>query len=134
MNRPRLRTAASGVLAAGFLGVLLLGSSSRTGGTFVAHDGPVASGQLVVQFSTNVSQEQRTAVLHAHGATLWQTSLVPGYVVASVAPGSEAEVGEALARSGGGGRVEEAPTREPASAPNDPYYPQQWNMQAIGLD
>ncbi|HEY8766091.1 MAG TPA: S8 family serine peptidase [Dehalococcoidia bacterium] len=133
MNRSRLHTTASAVFAAGLLGVLLLASSSRTGGTFVAHDGPSAAGQLVVQFGTDISPDQQEALLQAHGATLSRSLLVPGYVVATVAAGTEATVGEALAQSGVVSTVEEDPIREPASAPNDPYYPQQWNMQEIGL-
>src|SRR5438445_10648356 len=134
MNRLRLRTTASAVFAAGLLGVLLLASSSRTGGKFLVHEGPTAPGQLVLQFRAGVSINQQEALLHAHGATLLQSLLVPGYVVASVAPGSEAEVGQALAQSGVVTGAERDPIRQPAAAPNDPYYPQQWNMQEIGLN
>jgi Subtilisin-like serine proteases len=133
MNRSRLHTTASAVFAAGLLGVLLMAASARPSGTFVAHSGPVASGQLIVHFGTDVSPEQQAAVLSAHGATLSQSSLIPGYIVASVPAGSEAAVGQALARSGVVATTEEDPIREPAAAPNDPYYPQQWNMQEIGL-
>ena len=59
---------------------------------------------------------------------------MPGYVVATAQAGTEATVGEALAKSGVVATVEEDPIREPAAAPNDPYYPQQWNMQEIGLN
>jgi serine protease len=134
MNRSHLRIVASSVFAAGLLGVLLLAASSRPGGTFVAHSSPVASGQLVVHFGTDVSLDQQEALLQAHGATLSRSLLVPGYVVATAPAGTEARVGEALAQSGVVATVEEDPIREPAAAPNDPYYPQQWNMQEIGLD
>jgi serine protease len=134
MTRSRPRTTARGALAAGLLGVLLLASSSLTAGTFVSHDGPTAPGEVIVHFSTDVSPDQQAAVLRAHGGTLSHSSLVPGYVVASVPVGNEVTVGEGLAQSGVVATVEEDPIREPAAAPNDPYYPQQWNMQAIGLD
>ncbi len=134
MNRSRLHTTASAVFAAGLLGVLLLAASARPGGTFVAHSGPVAGGQLIVHFGTDVSPEQQAAVLRAHGATFSRNLLIPGYVVASVPAGSEATVGQSLARSGVVATTEEDPIRQPAAAPNDPYYPQQWNMQMIGLD
>ncbi len=134
MNRSRLHTTASAVFAAGLLGVLLMAASARPSGTFVAHSGPVASGQLIVHFGTDVSPEQQAAVLSAHGATLSRNLLVPGYVVASVPAGSEAAVGQSLARSGVVATTEEDPIRQPAAAPNDPRYPDQWNMQMIGLD
>jgi serine protease len=87
-----------------------------------------------VQFRGGVSIDQQEALLRADGATLSQSLFVPGYVVASVPVGREAAVGQALARSGVVATAEEDPIREPAAAPNDPYYPQQWNMQEIGLN
>lgn len=134
MNRSRLHTTASAVFAAGLLGVLLLAASSRPSGAFLAHGGPTAPGQLIVQFRGGVSIDQQEALLRAHGATLSQSLLVPGYVVASMSAGREAAVGQALARSGVVATTEEDPIRQPAAAPNDPYYPQQWNMQEIGLN
>jgi serine protease len=133
MTKARLRTAASGVLAAGVLGVLLAASSQQAG-SFIAHDGPTASGELVVHFRGDVPLVQQEALLQAHGATLSGSLLVPGYVVASVLQGSEAEVGQALAQSALVSTAEENPIRQPAAIPNDPYYPQQWNLPAIGLN
>ncbi len=133
MTKARLCRAVSGVLAAGVLGVLLLPSPSRQAGSFIAHNGPTASGELIVHFGPEISAEQQAAVLSVHGATLSRNLLVPGYVVAIVPAGTEAMAGEALAQSGVVVTVEEDPIRELASAPNDPYYPQQWNMQEIGL-
>jgi serine protease len=128
----RIRIAFGGFVAAGVLGLLLVGWPTERG-TFVSHGGPTVAGEIVVQFSADLSPEQQASVLNAHGATLERSMLVPGYAVANVPAGSEEAIGLALAESGVVASAEDNPVRFPAGAPDDPYYAQQWNMSLIGL-
>jgi serine protease len=121
------------LFAAGVLGVLLLGWPSQRG-TFLPSDGAAAPGEIVVQFSADVSPEQQASVLAAHGATLTRDMLVPGFAVANVPAGSEESIGASLAESGVIASTTENPLRTPADVPDDPYYPQQWNMPMIGMN
>lgn len=132
-----LRLALSGVLAAALLAAIALAwpSGGANRGEFFPNDAaPTVSGQLVVQFRADTSPEQRDALIAASGATIKRQMSLPGFVVVTVPAGQEERAGQALAESPAVATVETDLIRQPASAPNDPFYPQQWNMQAIGLD
>ncbi len=127
-----VRAVLSATVAAGVLAALLL-SSGQTG-SFIAHSGPTADGELVIHFRGDVSPGQQEALLRAHGASLSQHLNLPEFAVATVPPGRESEIGQALAQSTLVETAETNPVRQPAAAPNDPAYHQQWNMSLIGLD
>ncbi|MEO8456303.1 MAG: S8 family serine peptidase [Chloroflexota bacterium] len=133
MNRPLVRCIAGGVFAVAVSALLAFGWPAPRG-TFEPAGGDVAPGELVVQFRADVPVEQQEAVLSAHGATFDHSMLVSGYAMASVPPGSEQAIGEALAQSGVIATAADNPVREVASVPDDPYYAQQWNMPMIGLN
>jgi serine protease len=136
MTLSRVRLAAVIALACSLLLLVTLAwpSGGRPAGTYAADQAPAVAGQLVVQFRGDASSEQRAALLAASGATLDRQLSLPGYVTVTVPPGREAEVGLALAASPAVATVEKDIIRYPAALPNDPYYPQQWNMPMIGLD
>jgi serine protease len=133
----QLRVALSGVIAAALLAAIGLAwpfGGAGSGEFFANEAAPTVSGQLVVQFRADTSPEQRDALIAASGATIKRQMSLPGFVVVTVPAGQEDRAGRALADSPAVATVETDLIRQPASAPNDPYYPQQWNMPMIGLD
>jgi serine protease len=132
----RLRLLA-GLLLLGVIPALLLfaRTSAEERGTFTPHPGTqVESGELVVEFRSDVPASHRTAVLSAHGVTLEREMLLDDYVVVNVPPSRRAALGEALATSDAVATVEEVPARYPASIPNDPAYDSQWHLEYIKVE
>lgn len=104
-------------------------------GAFDAHGtAPGVPGELIVKFRPETTPEQREALLRLGGATVKREMSLPGYYVVSVPEGQERAAGALLARSPAVATVDRSVPREPAAAPNDPRYGQQWHMSVIGLD
>ena len=104
-------------------------------GSFTALTGvPTLPGELVVNFREDATPEQREALLAVSGATIEREMSLPGYYVVSVPAGREAEAGATLAESPAVASVDQTLIRQPAAAPADPKYSEQWNMHMIHLD
>lgn len=136
MTLSQLRLAVCGAFAFALLFAIATAwpSGGAHPGTFTANDAPAVPGELIIQFRAGTSPEQRDALLGLNGATVKREMSLPGYVVVTVLAGQEEQVGLALATSPAIATVERDIIRQPAAAPNDPYYAQQWNMPMIGLD
>lgn len=137
MTLSHLRLAVYGAIAFALLIAIALawpGGGARPGAFTANSSAPAVPGELIVRFRDGATAEQRDALLAASGMTLKREMSLPGYVVASVPPGQEEQAGAALALSPAVATVERDIIRRPASAPNDPYYSQQWNMPMIHLD
>lgn len=136
MTWSQLRLAVYGAFAFALLLAIAIAwpSGGAHPGTFTANDAPAVPGELIVQFRAGTSPEQRDALLGLNGATVKRQMSLPGYVVVTVPAGQEEQVGLTLAASPALATVERDIIRQPAAAPNDPYYAQQWNMPMIGLD
>lgn len=136
MTSSQLRLAVCGAFAFALLFAVAIAwpTGGAYPGTFTANDAPAVPGELIVQFRDGTSPEQRNALLSLSGATVKREMSLPGYAVVLVPPGQEQVAGRSLASSPAVATVERDIIRQPAAAPNDPYYPLQWNMPMIGLD
>jgi serine protease len=114
---------------------LLLLSRTPEGYHGTAPEGAeVVAGELIVRFDTDVTPEQRQALLEAAGASLQREMSLPGYVVLDVPMGQEVDTARTLAQSPVIASIDRETLRQPAGAPNDPAYPQQWHLPEVGLE
>ena len=99
-----------------------------------APQAPVHPERLLVKLRPDVSASARDAAERAAGARLVRSIDAIGWRVLAVAPERLLEAREELTASGAFARVDLDRARRLAHAPNDPYWPQMWNLPKIRAD